>query len=206
MRYNPAEMRFLRTMILAGLVLAPTQLTAQGPTIIVDNERVTAREIAWPQGVAAHASRDRDAIVVFLKSGIVEFVAQKNTLVPPGSADDRRSIVIELKDHKVEPLPNTSGFPNAFPRPNAAKVLENTRVLAWDYTWSSGVATPVHFHDKDVVVIYLADGALTSTTPDGKKTVNEHAFGYTKFNPRNRIHTETLTRGQARAIIVELKD
>jgi hypothetical protein len=199
MRYNPAEMRFLRTMILAGLVLAPTQLTAQGPTIIVDNERVTAREIAWPQGVAAHASRDRDAIVVFLKSGLVEFVS-------PGSADDRRSIVIELKDHKVELLTNTSGFPNAFPRPNARKVLENTRVVAWDYTWSSDVATPVHFHDKDVVVIYLADGALTSTTPDGKKTVNDHSFGYTKFNPRNRIHTETLTRGQARAIIVELKD
>jgi hypothetical protein len=183
----------------------PRLLTAQATAIIFDNERVTARDVTWPQA-PAHAGRDHDAIVVFLKSGIVEYVAKKDMLVSPGAADDRRSIVIELKDRTVVPLPNTSGYPNAFPRPNATKVLENDRVMAWDYTWTSGVATPVHFHDKDVVVIYLADGALTSTTPDGKKIVNEHAFGYTKFNPRNRIHTETLTRGQARAIIVELKD
>jgi hypothetical protein len=51
----------------------------------------------------------------------------------------------------------------------------------------------------------LADGALTSTTPDGVSTINEHSFGYTKFNPHNRVHSETLSRGNARAIIIELK-
>jgi hypothetical protein len=35
--------------------------------------------------------------------------------------------------------------------------------------------------------------------------VNEHHFAYTKFNARDRVHTETLTRGQASALMVELK-
>jgi hypothetical protein len=111
---------------------------------------------------------------------------------------------VELKDRTTAPYPNTSGYPNAFPRPGSTKVLENDRVVVWDYTWVPGVATPVHFHDKDVVVVYLADGALTSTTPDGVSTVNEHSFGFTKFNPGNRAHTELLSRGSARAIVIEL--
>ena len=63
----------------------------------------------------------------------------------------------------------------------------------------------MHFHDKDVVVVYLEDGALRSTDPAGQSTVNEHYFGFTKFNPRDRVHTEEVVKGKARAIIVELK-
>ena len=116
-----------------------------------------------------------------------------------------KATVIELKDHQVAPLRNTSGYPGAFPRPGAKKVLENARVVVWDYSWAPGVPTPMHFHDKDVVVVYLEDGALKSTTPDGQSVVNEHFFGFTKFNARDRAHTEELVKGKARAIIVELK-
>jgi len=115
------------------------------------------------------------------------------------------AVVIELKDAKVAPLPNTTKYPNAFPRPNVKKVLENERVMIWDYTWTSGVPTPMHFHDKDVVVTYLEDGALRSTEPSGQSVVNEHYFGFTKLNARDRVHTEELIKGKGRAIIVELK-
>jgi hypothetical protein len=63
----------------------------------------------------------------------------------------------------------------------------------------------MHFHDKDVVVVYLDNGALKSTTPDGKSTVNEISFGLTKFNARDRSHTEEVVRGNARAVMMELK-
>jgi hypothetical protein len=124
---------------------------------------------------------------------------------PAPVATDARTIVIELQDAKVAPLPNSSGYPLAFPRPGSKKLLENDRVVVWSYTWTPGVATPMHFHDKDVVVTYLADGALTSTDPQGKAVVNEHHFAYTKFNARDRVHTETLTRGQGSALMVEVK-
>jgi hypothetical protein len=114
-------------------------------------------------------------------------------------------VVIELKDAKVAPLPNTTKYPLAFPRPNGKKVLENDRVLIWDYSWASGVPTPMHYHDKDVVVTYLEDGALRSTDPNGQAVINEHYFGFTKLNSRDRVHTEELIKGKGRAIIVELK-
>ena len=87
----------------------------------------------------------------------------------------------------------------------AAKLAENARVIVWDYTWTSGEATPMHFHDKDVVVVYLDDGDLQSTTPDGQIVVNPYRFGMVKFNLRERTHTETLIRGKQHAIITELK-
>lgn len=113
--------------------------------------------------------------------------------------------MIDLKDHPVAPIGNTSGYPLAFPRPGSKKIFENERVIVWDYTWMLGVATPMHFHDKDVVVVFLEDGDLSSTTPDGKVTVNSFKPGAVRFSPRDRIHTETLVRGKQRAIITELK-
>ena len=65
--------------------------------------------------------------------------------------------------------------------------------------------TPMHFHDKDVVVVFLDDGDLSSTTPDGKVTTNSYTSGTVRFNARDRTHTETLVRGKQRAIITELK-
>ena len=63
----------------------------------------------------------------------------------------------------------------------------------------------MHFHDKDVVVWFLEDGDLKSTTPDGQSTINQYISGTVRFNARNRTHTETLVKGKQRAIITELK-
>jgi hypothetical protein len=63
----------------------------------------------------------------------------------------------------------------------------------------------MHFHDKDVVVVFLEDGDLSSTTPDGKVTTNAYTPGAVRFNTRDRTHTETLVRGKQHAIITELK-
>jgi hypothetical protein len=63
----------------------------------------------------------------------------------------------------------------------------------------------MHFHDKDTVVVFLDDGDLSSTTPDGKVVVNSFTPVTVRFNPRDRTHTETLVRGKQRAIVTELK-
>lgn len=113
--------------------------------------------------------------------------------------------MIDLKDHPVPPIENKTGYPVAFPRPGTKKVFENDRVIVWDSTWTPGVATPMHFHDKDVVVVFLEDGDLKSTTPDGKEVVNKYTTGTVRFNQGNRTHSETLINGKQRAIITELK-
>jgi hypothetical protein len=164
------------------------------PKPLIDNDRVTVWDDSSPP-----AAQALDAVVVSL-SGSAAFL-------PKGTAPavEGRSIVIDLKDHPVAPVTNMTAYPLSFPRPGSKKILENERVIVWDYTWKPGVATPMHFHDKDVVVVFLEDGDLNSTTPDGQVVVNSYTSGAVRFNPRGRIHTETLVRGKQHAIITELK-
>lgn len=171
--------------------LVPRALHAQASQAvldppIVDNERVNVRErptIGGPPG------------------SIVRQTANEVWI----SVTPAKAVAITLKDAVVPPIANTSGYPNAFPRPGIKKLYEDRRMIVWDYTWTPGVPTPMHFHDKDVVVIYLGTGALKSTTPDGKSVVNHWRPGDTRFNRRDRVHTETLVDGQLRAVITELK-
>jgi hypothetical protein len=214
---------------LAALLFLPLLVSAQGDKPIIDNERVAVWDVNWTANQPGFAvPGDYDAVTVYLaggdfRTGTSSLVKRKTgeavfrprgarpseTWVGTGTAP--RTVEIELKDRPlkensvVAPLPNTTGYPLAFPRPGSKKLIENERILVWDYTWQPGVATPMHFHDKDVVVSYLKDGDLTSITPDGKSVVNPYRFGAIRFNLRDRTHKEVLTRGEQRAIIVELK-
>ena len=172
----------LKAVVLRAVVLA--QVAADPP--LIDNDRVSVREMPAVSGPPATIARQTPTSLWI-------------------SVTPSKSIAITFKEKAVRPISNTSGFPNAFPRPGNKKMFEDGRVIVWDYTWTPGVATPMHFHDKDVVVIYFGNGSLRSTTPDGKSVVNKWTTGDTRFNLRDRIHTETLVDGQLRAIITELK-
>ena len=164
---------------------------------LIDNQRVTV----WESTGQVPENTGSDRVVVDLqKPGNAVFVKK-------GDALPRRqhAIVISLKDVKIAPTPNSTKYPLAFPREGVKKVFENDRVIIWDYTWIKGRPTVMHFHDKDVVVVYMADGKLKSTTPDGKSVVNDISFGKTTFNAPNRSHSEELVEGSARAVITEFK-
>jgi hypothetical protein len=182
----------VQVLLLCIMLFQAGSPTATKPAI--DNERVTVLDVS-----DSTPAQPTDAVVVSL-SGSAAFV-------PKGTEPNitGRSFVIDLKDHPVPAIENKSGYPLAFPRPGTKKLFENDRVIVWDSTWTPGVATPMHFHDKDVVVVFLEDGDLKSTTPDGKEVVNKYTTGTVRFNQRNRTHTETLMNGKQRAIITELK-
>lgn len=178
-------------LLLSMLLFPAAPQTATKPAI--DNDRVAV----WD--VTTGSAQPLDAVVISFSG--------KATFAPKGTSPqiDGRSIVIDLKDHPVAPLANHSGYPLAFPRPGAKKLLENERAVVWDYSWKPNVPTPMHFHDKDVVVLFLEDGDLKSTTPDGKDVVTAYTKGTIRFNQRDRTQFETLVRGKQRAIITELK-
>jgi hypothetical protein len=179
-------------LLLYAILFQASPHTALKP--VIDNDRVAV----WDVSDSATA-QPFDAVVVSL-SGSAAFLPKGGRPKIAG-----RSMVIDLKDHPVPPIANTSGYPLAFPRPGSKKIFENARVIVWDYTWTPDVPTPMHFHDKDVVVVFLEDGDLKSTTPDGKDVINSGKFGMVKFNLRDRTHKETLIRGKQHAIITELK-
>ena len=194
----------------------PTQ--AQAPAI--DNERVTVRDIPLEQDKAGPAiEHSGDYVVLYVKGGRIRAANGKTVTHASGSAlfgqggstsdtptnGPAHEVVIELKDTPSRTVPNTTGLPLAFPRPGSKKVFENDKVRVWNYKWLPGKPTPMHFHNTEVVVIYLGDGDLSSTTPDGKKTVTHHSPGEIVFNAPNRAHSEEVVKGEQSAIMMELK-
>jgi hypothetical protein len=176
------------------LSLVPLTFAAQP---VIENERVAVFDTTTALPPAEH-----DFVTVSLTHKGTASLGKKGEV--PNKAGEH-AIVIVLKDHAVPPLANTTGYPLAFPRPHVVKLYETDKVLVWSYHWNPGEPTPMHFHDKDVVVVYEEPTALTSTTPDGKKTVNEYKDGEVRFNLRNRTHTELLVRGGGSAVMTELK-
>jgi hypothetical protein len=200
-------------------------VSAAAPSPLVENDRVVAWDLTWT-AKAQPIQHQRDFITVHVTEGVfeihrpdgtskvisthpgdIEFDTRGTThRVTKTTGDPARTIEIEIKDFSVTPLANTSGLPDAFPRVGVKKVLDNDRVTAWDVTWLPGPPTPMHFHGKDAIAVYLETGALKATSPDGQSVVNEYVPGFTKFNPRNRIHSEALAKGaRERAIVIDLK-
>lgn len=201
------------------------------PVPIIDNERVT---VWYPAPVLTGRPNDAVVISVAeglpatvnayfhpagsmekvtggaIEIGIGAVISQGQAINPQVTADtdaaSAKSLRVEIKAAgHIDPLPNASGYPEAFPRPGSFRMLNNDVVTVWDYRWTVNEPTPMHFHTKDVVVMFLEDGTLVSTTPDGTETANQHYSGEVKFNRADRVHTETLTTRNQRAIIIELK-
>ncbi len=189
----------MKTFSAAILIVLATNASAfaEAPKPIIDNERVTVWDTTAPLPPAEH-----DFVAVSLSKKGTAVLGHKGDT--PGEAG-ARTVVIALKDHPAASYANNSGYPNAFPRPRVTKLFEDSRVIVWSYRWNLGEPTPMHFHDKDVVVVYEDDTALQSTTPDGKNTLNEYKFGDVRFNRGNRAHTELLIRDAGSAVMTELK-
>src|SRR3954463_8122599 len=95
----------------AMLVAALFAQTLDPP--IVDNDRVNVRERPTIGGPAGSIVRQTPNEIWI-------------------SVTPAKAIAIALKDKAVPPIANTSGFPNAFPRPGNIKMYEDARVIVWD--------------------------------------------------------------------------
>jgi len=214
-------------LLLSGAIpQRPSAFPRPGAGQLIDNERVAVWNVTWPKSQPTPQFQSKlDMVTVDLedaslkvtnakgKSKSATFKVGQVSYLPKGASQteegtseaSRHAIVVELKDVVVAPLDYNSAFPDAFPRDGARMLLNNKRITIWDYTWTKGVKTPMHYHSKDVVVVYLETGEVRSTALDAKVTVNKLERGVTRFNARNRTHTEELISGASRAIIIELK-
>jgi hypothetical protein len=210
----------MKKTLLCALAAWATPALAQAPAPVIDNARVTVRDIPLEQGKAGpviqHAG---DYVVLYVKGGQIRAADGKTAAHADGSAiaghggttsdaataGPAHEVVVELKDAPSNTVPNTTGLPPAFPRPGSKKVLETDKVRVWNYKWLPGKPTPMHFHNTEVVVIYLHDGDVASTAPDGTKSVNHRKAGDIVYNLANRSHAEELVKGEQAGIMLELK-
>jgi hypothetical protein len=179
-------------------------LAQENTTKILENERVAI----WRIGADAHQSAPAHrlqlpAVLISLVDGAVRFRDATDTpTTRPGSG---RAILVELKDVRIAPLELPRAVAQAFPRQGAKQILDNDRVIVWDFTWAKGTKTDLHFHDKDVVIVYLGSGTVRSIPLKGEPTAAPRSFGEAVFRPRGRTHVEECIDGPRRDIIVELK-
>ena len=200
-------------------VLAQPAL-AQALPAAIDNARVTVHDVALATGqpapVITHAG---DYVILYRTGGRIRGSDGQIADHPDGSAvfghggqtsdtavsAPAHEVIVELKDSPSNTVPNTTGLPPGFPRDGSKKVFENDKINVWNYTWLPGKPTPMHFHNTEIVVVYLGNGDITATTPDGKKTVTHHNPGDIVFNLANRSHSEELTQGEMSGVMLELK-
>jgi hypothetical protein len=209
------------------LALAVGTSAAAQPAPLIDNDRVTVWDVPLAPGVKGPVTpHDEDAVIMFLEGGDIrstDAAGHSQTVkrdfgdavfVPRGTdstdtlsaGGPAHEILVALKNQPAAPaVVNTTGFPAAFPRPGSVKVLDNNRVSVWHYSWLKNAPTPMHFHDKDVVVAYRYDGTLKSVTPDGTVTINPLKAGDIRFNKANRTHYEELMTDRQSAVMMELK-
>jgi len=204
----------------AALAAGAMPALADAPAPVIDNERVTVRDVHLQPGEAAPAiSHAGDYVILYVDGGQIRsadgktarHVARSAASGHGGTTSDTavgapaREVVVELKDTPSRTVPNTTGLPPGFPRPGSKKVLETDKVRVWNYAWVPGKPTPMHFHNTEIVVAYLGNGDVAATTPDGKKTVTHHNPGDIVFNLANRSHAEELVKGEMSGIMLELK-
>jgi len=204
----------------AALAAGAMPALADAPAPVIDNERVTVRDVHLQPGEAAPAiSHAGDYVILYVDGGQIRsadgktarHVARSAASGHGGTTSDTaigapaREVVVELKDTPSRTVPNTTGLPPGFPRPGSKKVLETDKVRVWNYAWVPGKPTPMHFHNTEIVVAYLGNGDVAATTPDGKRTVTHHNPGDIVFNVANRSHAEELVKGEMSGIMLELK-
>ena len=169
----------------------PPPFPRDGVVKVAENDRVIVWDVRWKKGVPTpmHA-HTLDVVAVFLdgvttKTTAVDGTTRMGNPMRKGDAvfqprgvihteeattDGGRVIGVELKDAPAPPpIVNRPNLPPGFPRDGAARLLDNDRVAVWDFTWIPGRPVPMHFHDKDTVVVFIADGKYDPPTHKGRR-------------------------------------
>jgi hypothetical protein len=220
----------MRTLAVAAILAAqsyPPPFPREGATKLIENERVVVWDVTWVKGIPTPMHQHTvDVVGVTLVPGAVRATTPDGTTressldqvgavssggkglvhTEVGTSDaPRRAILVELKDLQKEPLAAPPGVAPAWPRDGASKILDNDRVVVWDYRFQADREIPLHFHDKDAVVIELEPGVTRSVSADGLLEESTWEGKRARFAPRGRIHREEVVSGTPRAIVIELK-
>jgi len=209
----------------SALILGMSLAAAAWGAPLIDNERVTVWDVPLAAGVSGPTTpQSEDVVILFLEGGRIRTVDRTgnasivtrnfgdSVFVPKGtgaidtlvSGGPAHEVMILLKDYPMAAIANTSGFPTAFPRAGAVKMLDDSRFTAWHYSWTQGVPTGMHFHDKDFVVAFRYDSVQSIAAPDGASHMSPVKAGDIVFLKRGLTHSEGLTTDRQSAVYLEL--
>lgn len=205
----------------AQLQTYPTPYPRPNARSVLTNDRVNVWEVTWPKGqpTAMHehpfdqlsvtlvggtvrvTRLGKDPVVNQSQLGSVAFTPKGTVHTEEGLSDiPQRKIMLELK-----PSSSSMTADGEVLQDGAVKLLENDRIIAWDFTWKPGqtVRRQEHF---DSVTVFLESGTIRYVPGQGAHKDTARSRGEVVFRPAaNEASTEEAVQGSPRAVIVELK-
>jgi hypothetical protein len=215
----------------AGIALAqeqqnyPPQFPRANATEVLSNDRVNVWDAYWPKNQPTPMHRHIfDVISITIQGGQIRVtnedgkvsqgeshLGQANfsrkglTHSEEGLSDvPQRKIFLELKSAAQASAMGDSH--EAFPPDSATKLVDNDRLIAWDYTWNAAQKVEVGAHTYDTVTVFLTGGTIRSVDAQGASRDIVRKPGdavYAAHGPQT--HTEEALGGSVRAIVVQLK-
>ena len=159
----------MRTLVIAFTIAALPCYAEAETQRLFENERVIAWRLASDERAEPLVRDQRlPGVIVSLADGAVRIVDDVNTVTTRDVAPASGVVLVAIKGHSHDRLQTPLEMIPAFPRQWARRVVENDRVTVWEVTWTKGLKTPPHFHDKDVVAVYLDAGTVRSIALSGE--------------------------------------
>src|SRR6476646_434172 len=137
----------------------PPPFPRTNATRLLENDRINVWDIVWPQGQPTALHRhiydqvgtyyvrggriirtpDGEARTNITEVGSLSTTRKGTTHIEEGNTNPPlRAVFIELKKDGPSGQPPANAGPLSFPRDGAKQLLDDDRVIAWDYTWTSG--------------------------------------------------------------------
>lgn len=208
----------------------PHAFPRTGVTQLIDNPRVSVWEVNWRRGDAQPVHRHKyDMAGVYLRWGPItvtgldgKAVDSPEFAVPfpyfqvkgithreeahgaPGTPE-RLAIMVDLKDAVTDMMVIDDPGPSAYPRDGAKNVLENARILMWDYTYAASAPSAKRVYRQDVVEVVVTGGTIKVTGANGKTETRVLAPKQARYINRGTVQTEQWVGGSPRVIAIVLK-
>jgi len=205
----------------------PPPFPRTNATKLLDTDRITIWDIVWPKGqptpmhrhvydqVGTYYARGGrlittpDGVVrgVITEVGSLSTTKKGTTHIEEGNSDPPlRAVFIELKQETGSGLPAADvGSPALFPRDDAKQILDDERVTAWDYTWTSGAQGLRYRPARETVIVWLGAGKLRVRQRGRDATVSDVNAGTMQHLDRGSNETLEIVGGSPRVILFQLK-
>jgi len=222
---------FPLVIVISSLTVAAQQPDLPPPfprtnaTRLLENDRINVWDIVWPQGQPTALHRhiydqvgtyyvrggriirtpDGEARTNITEVGSLSTTRKGTTHIEEGNTDPPlRAVFIELKKDGPSGSPPADVGAAPFPRDGAKRLLDDNRVIAWDYTWPPGPQGLQFRAARETVIVWLGDGSLRVTT-GGASSVVPVKSGTMRHIDRGSMETLAMTNGSPRVLFFELK-
>jgi hypothetical protein len=205
----------------------PPPFPRANATLLLENDRIRVWNIVWPKGQPTAMHRhvydqvgtyympggrritqpDGEVRTNFTEVGSLSTTKRGTTHIEEGTTDPPlRAIFVELKHEKPSPGEHMAPGGATVLSPDVGKkVLDDERVSAWDLTWKPGPQGMRYRAPAETVIVWLGDGTLTVTEPDGSRSSLAVRPGTMRHLDAGSAETLEMTAGSPRTMFFQFK-